>query len=104
MSDVHINAIAFKEGDVWVVQGIEYDITTHVYDVSEVPDAFMKAVFENACITLQLGRKPLEGIKPAPLKYKAMYESASTTMGTVKKPEGAIMSPEIDIRLLKSAA
>ena len=38
-----INAVAFKEGNAWVIQGIEYDIVTHAYDVTKLQQAFMRA-------------------------------------------------------------
>jgi hypothetical protein len=73
---ININAIAYKEGDAWIAQGIEYDIVAQASDVISLPDAFTRAVLENICITEHLGRKPLEGIKSAPSRFHEMFESA----------------------------
>jgi hypothetical protein len=81
---ITINAVAFPEGEVWVVQGVEYDICTHARNAAGVPAAFVRAVVENACITEHLGRKPLEGIKPAPERFKAMFNDAVTQLRPVK--------------------
>lgn len=81
---LQINAIAFQEGDAWVVQGIEYDIVAHTYDVRKLTDAFMRAVVENIIITEHLGRRPLEGIKPAPEQFLEMFENAEIEMRSVK--------------------
>jgi hypothetical protein len=91
-----INAIAFKEGDAWVVQGIDYDIVAHTYDVTAAPQAFMRAVIENMVITQHLGRMPFEGIKPAPQHFRSMYEEADTEMRPLKRPD---RSPEIAVRV-----
>jgi hypothetical protein len=55
---ININAIAYREGDAWIAQGIEYDIVAQASDVISLPDAFTRAVMENICITEHLGRKP----------------------------------------------
>lgn len=101
-SQFQINAIAFREGDAWVIQGIEYDIVAHAYDVTKLPHAFMRAVIENMIITEHLGRKPLEGIKPAPEHFRSLYEEAG------KEEEGIEMRrvkrreewPDVSVRIM----
>ena len=95
-SHFHINAVAFKEGNAWVIQGIEYDIVAHAYDVTAAPHAFMRAVVENMVITEHLGRRPLEGIKPAPERFRSMYEEAEVEMRPVKKQK---QWPEVAVRI-----
>jgi hypothetical protein len=93
---IQINAIAFKEGDAWVVQGIEYDIVAHAYDVAKLPYAFARAVLENIVITEHLGRSFLDGIKPAPEHFREMYEHAETEM----RPTRVIdRMPRVAVRL-----
>lgn len=77
---ININAIAYKEGEAWIAQGIEYDIVAHASDVIYLPDAFTRAVMENIYITEHLGRKALEGIKSAPARFHEMFESAKIVM------------------------
>lgn len=84
MDQFTIRAVAFEDAGVWVVQGIEFDICTHSKDPAGVPAAFMRAVVENACITEHLGRKPLQGIKPAPDRFKEMFKEAVTQGHPVK--------------------
>jgi hypothetical protein len=57
---IRMRAVAFQEGDAWVIQGIEYDIVAHAFDVKKLADAFSRAVTENIVITQHLGKKPLE--------------------------------------------
>jgi hypothetical protein len=102
---ITINAVAFPEGEIWIVQGIEYDICARAKDPASVPAAFMRAVAENACICEHLGRKPLEGVRPAPDHFKAMFDMARTKVSAVgdqdllKLPISAM-----DIRLAQAAA
>ena len=95
-SQFQVNAIAFKEGDAWVVQGIEYDIVAHAYDIVAAPSAFMRAVVENIVITKHLGRNPLEGVKPAPERFRSMYEEAKLEMRPLEKPQEW---PQISVRV-----
>ena len=37
---INISAVAWPEGDQWVIQGIEYDIAAHAASAAEVPKAF----------------------------------------------------------------
>jgi len=85
MSDTRtINAIVFKEGDLWIIQGIELDIVARAANVADAPEAFMRAVADNAVITEELGREPLAGIKPAPERFRLMFERAKTALSLVQ--------------------
>ena len=103
MSDIQISAVAFQEGDVWVVQGIEYDIVAHASEIDRLPAAFMRAIVENAYITEHLGRRPLEGIKPAPAHFRALFDNARTELRAILPLEdhgsAHLSPPEMSIRL-----
>jgi len=43
-----------------------------------------RAVIENIAVCTHLGRKPLEGIKPAPDRFRAIFEEANTKLTPVK--------------------
>ena len=92
---IQINAVAFQEGDAWVIQGIEYDIVAHAHDVKALPDAFTRAVIENICITEHLGREPLQGIKPAPDRFRELYERAEVEVRSTHPLDG----PSVAVRL-----
>jgi hypothetical protein len=102
MESITIRAVAFEEGGVWVVQGIEYDICAHAKDPAGVPNAFRRAVAENICITQHLGRRPLQGIKPAPARFREMFERAEAKVSSVHEPEQLPIA-DMDIRLAEHA-
>lgn len=86
---VQINAVAYEEGGAWIAQGIEYDIVAYSQDVLKLPDAFARAVVENMCITQHLGRKPLEGVKPAPARFRDMFDTATVEVRPLKQRRNA---------------
>jgi hypothetical protein len=103
--EIHIRAVAFQEGGAWVVQGIEYDIAAHASDPAKVPAAFAKALLHNATISKHLGREPFEGIKPAPRRYREMFERSLTEVRAVDRAHDKSPPPiaGIDIRLAEPA-
>ena len=105
LEPIQIRVIAYREGDAWIAQCIEYDITAHASDPSELPMAFTRALAEYVCITQQLGREPLAGIKPAPERFKALFETASSELRPVN-PQHLPAAPfgGVDIRITSHAA
>lgn len=93
---IHINAIAYREGDAWIAQGIEYDIVAFANDVLKLPNAFSRAVLENICITEHLGRQPLEGVKPAPSRFQVMFDAAEVEFRETKPRD---LDAEIAVRV-----
>ncbi len=94
--EIQINAVAFRSDEgAWIVQGIEHDISTFAHDVLDIPTAFERTIMEYVCITTSLGRKPLEGIKAAPERFKAMFDAAENKVMRVNPK-----IPGADIRVL----
>jgi hypothetical protein len=98
---IQIRAVAFKEGDAWVIQGIDYDIVAHTYDLAKIPHAFTRAVIENILITEHLGREALQAIKPGPTRFREMYEKSDTEMRPVHFEiwQEVTIKPEVTVRL-----
>jgi hypothetical protein len=94
-----INAVAFKEGDAWVVQGIEYDIVAHAHEVTALPNAFIRAVLENIVITEHLGKRALEGIRPAPERFRELFEEAQVEMRPTRRNAKADVSVRVAERV-----
>ena len=90
-----INAVAYKEGDAWIAQGIEYDIVAQADELIALPDAFERAVLENIRISEHLGRKPLEGIKSAPPRFLEMFESAKVEVRATNQRGAAAVAVRV---------
>jgi len=82
-----VRAVAFEEAGVWVVQGVDYDICAHAETAAAVPQAFARALAENARIAAHLGREPMAGVKPAPARFEQLFEGAVTQVRSVGKPD-----------------
>lgn len=100
-----IRAVAYREGDAWIVQGIEYDIAAHAWDPADLPAAFMRAVIDNVVITESLGRAPLEGIKPAPRRFEEMFNAAKAQVSAIDRvTPPRLPVTGLDIRLAAASA
>ncbi|KAF0177620.1 MAG: hypothetical protein IV086_10475 [Hyphomonadaceae bacterium] len=100
-----LSAIAFKEGDAWIIQGIEHDICAHAWDPADVPEAFVRAVVESMCIAEHLGKQGLESIKPAPERFREMFRLARTKVVPVDDETTARLPVRgLDIRFALSEA
>lgn len=100
VSEIHMRAVAFPEGDAWIVQGLEYDICAHAEQVEDLPNAFLRAVVETLCITEQLGKAPLGGIRPAPARFHALFDRAKMHFGPVGPAPAGLTGGNLDMRLL----
>ena len=81
--DGEMRAVAFKEGDVWVIQGIEYDVVAQTADIFQAPIAFLKILVSTMLINQKLGRGLLSGLKPAPERFRAMYDEATMELNPI---------------------
>jgi hypothetical protein len=96
-------AVAWQEGPVWVVQGIDYDIVAHADDVLAIPEAFNRAIMENVCISVHLGMQPLENVGPGPEEFRKVFERAKKTVGLLRPPNiDQPPPPLIEIRVAEN--
>ena len=94
-----LRAVAFKEGDVWVVHGIEYDIVTQTKDPLDAPRAFLKTLLSTMLAYKKRGRNAFEVIKPAPAKYEEMWEQADVILSPAGPDQIEDNLPRPDITL-----
>jgi hypothetical protein len=81
MDHVSLRAVAYKRDGMWMVQCIEHDIRARAYTIDEVPRAILQAFRERVALDQHLGKRPLEGVNPAPEAYAVMFQKAKN-----KKP------------------
>lgn len=100
-----VRAVAFREGDQWVIQCLEYDITAHAPDPARLPQALSRAIVERAAIAAHLGKEPFKTLPRAPQRFHEMFDRAHTAVSSVRPlptPEGA-PRPNLDIRFAEFA-
>ena len=92
---ISMNAVAFQDGEVWVVQGIQYNLVAMARSVQDIPKAFLNAMVERIAVADHLGLDPFLGVGPAPVRFHKMFEDSVTEI----KPAQAIGRAEPTVRL-----
>jgi len=106
MSTKHIRAVAFREGDVWVVHGVEYDIVAQAKDPLDAPEAFIRTLLSTLMINRRLGRSGFERLNSAPSKYRDMFERANRQIKSLEQPQvlDDLPRPRLDLRVYRQEA
>lgn len=71
-----LRALVFRDGDWWIIQGLDYDFVTLARRLEDVPgeiQRWLSVMFE---ASRQLGIQPFNGYSPAPSRFWRMYEEA----------------------------
>jgi hypothetical protein len=103
---IHIDVVAFVDRDgTWIAQGIQYDIAAHARSPGGLREAFMRQLAANLALNSHLGRETLEGIPPAPARFKALFEHAKEQLTPLAPPPSPPrpIREQIDMRLVEAA-
>lgn len=76
-NDVTMRVVVFKDGDLWIAQGLERDICARGSDLRDVQERFKMLMELETDFSLQQKKQPLEGIEPAPKHFHDMWEQRS---------------------------
>lgn len=77
-----IDVIAFKTSDgTWIAQGVQYDIIARAPSAAALEGAFRRQIYANMELNKKFGRNGLEGIPPAPEKFKRLFNEAKARPG-----------------------
>jgi hypothetical protein len=102
---IKIDVVAYKDhDDNWIAQGIQYDIVAHARSPGGLREAFTRQLAANLALNTHLGRQKLEGIPPAPNRFKVWFDEAReklTPLTPSPTPSRSIRE-EIDIRLAET--
>jgi hypothetical protein len=96
--DLTVNVLAFREGEFWVAQCIEFDIAARSDTLEKAMQAFGRVFTANLVVNDQLGRKALDGIPPAPTRFKHMFDSAKSVLDELPRPRRVA-----ELRVLEAA-
>lgn len=87
---IEIDVVAYQDAcGIWVGQCIQYDIAAHAKTFSGLLKAIERTVAANICINQKLGRKGLEGIPPAPEKFRKRLDQAEYPLSPLTKIDSA---------------
>jgi hypothetical protein len=85
MNKITISAVAFHDEGVWIAQCIEYDICVSAETLPQLRKTFEHAVVANVHVNMKLGRSGLDGIPPAPPKFRDLFNNADTGLHSIKQ-------------------
>ncbi|HYO14605.1 MAG TPA: hypothetical protein VE685_15525 [Thermoanaerobaculia bacterium] len=104
MGELTLHTVVLKEGDWWLIQGLEYDFVTLARRLDDVPGEIRRWLYLLAIASRQSGIELFAGYSPAPRRFWQMYEDASPwgdPVPPVNLPEDLDFNPMIEIRLLE---
>jgi len=81
-SAYQISAILFEEGEWWSAQCLEYDVAAQAKTLSDLLYELERVLVSHLCVAEELGRKPFEGLEPAPKKFWDLYQKAHARIVT----------------------
>ena len=76
LGSVDVHAVAFREGDWWSAQCLEYDIAVQAKSVADLQGEIERVLTAYVVRARKEKRSPFEGLPPAPEKYREMYKRA----------------------------
>jgi hypothetical protein len=77
MTHSDVSVVVYQQGDWWIGQCLEYDITAQANSPTELHHEIERVLFAHVCASIQEGRTPFDGLSPAPIKFWKMWERAS---------------------------
>jgi hypothetical protein len=95
-----VSVVAFREGELWVAQCIEYDISARSETLANAMTAFRRMFAANLAASRELGRNGLEGVPPAPQRFRQMFDAAKLVQENL--PAGRSLSVT-ELRVLEAA-
>jgi len=100
---IEISVILYQADSHWVAQGLEYDITAQAPTLPALKDRFETKVSAEVAISLDLNRRPLEGIGRAPERFWKMFDEATMTVVSDRAPRveiaGNVPTPMLNHRM-----
>jgi hypothetical protein len=102
MIEPRIRAVVFREGDWWIIQGLDYDFVTLARRLEDVPSSIQQFFSVLFAASQQLGVEPFYGYSRAPRRYWEMYERAeprTEDLPPIELHEAFGTVPVVDTRL-----
>ena len=81
MDQIAVKAVIFKdEGGLWVASCVDYDIVATAKTPEAVMKSLIRTVASNVCVNMELGKRGLENIPPAPERIRSLYEAGKLSI------------------------
>jgi hypothetical protein len=102
MDQIRIRTVVFRDGDWWIIQGLDYDFVTVTGRLEDVPGEIRRWLTVLFAASQELGVEPFYGYSPAPRRFWKMYEQAEPwqeSLPAIDFPQDLGSAPLVDTRL-----
>jgi len=80
----NIRAVAFRRGEWWIAQCLEFGIATQARRLEDLPYELNRLLKAQVAASLEVGVEPFQGFSPAPRKYWDMFENATSRLEPIR--------------------
>jgi hypothetical protein len=99
MDRITINAVVFREDELWVAQCLEYNLVSCTKELEDLPGELMRQIQGQVRIDLQDGKMPFADFRAAPVKYWELFKKASRDPRLPEPP----LTSQVEAHLLLAA-
>jgi hypothetical protein len=75
---IAVQALLIEKEDGWIAQCLEYDIVAQAQTFTGVNQELERILVSHIAVSLELGRTPFAGFKPAPRRFWDAFERTRT--------------------------
>jgi hypothetical protein len=75
-----LRVVAFREGDAWIAQCVDYDLSVQGADLAQVKRRMTALIKLEADFTTKNSGECFAGLEPAPDYFQAMFEQAEESL------------------------
>jgi hypothetical protein len=74
-----IRVVVYRDGEHWIAQGLEFDISVQANDLETLRSRMSVAIDAEAQAGIEFNGEPFKGIGPAPRHFHDMWDRKKTT-------------------------
>jgi hypothetical protein len=84
---LEVRVILYQEGDRWIAQGLEFDVTARGSSPPDAAERFLAKMGAELVMSEELGdTSPLSGVNQAPEKFWRMWADARMSVDSERLP------------------
>ena len=84
----HLRVIVYRDGDVYMAQGLEVDIATQARDIPSLLNRLDLTIEAECAMSKERGGSAFDGIGPAPNYFHGLWDKRSVELKRVLMPIG----------------
>ena len=94
-----LRVVAFRDGDIWVGQCLEHDISAQAADLKELQILLDLTIQADLQESMERHGKPFAGLDPAPQRFFRMWDECAGKLTPNPTDGGPTDRPKFDLAL-----